>query len=57
MENSYIPRLISNKEVREAIVLMLIVIALIVLVHLVTAIVFRYMSAPLGSFEELMNPS
>ena len=55
MENSFIRRLISNKEAREAIALMLIVIAMIVLAYLVTAFAFSYMRAPFGSFEELMK--
>jgi hypothetical protein len=56
MENSFVRRLISNKEAREAIALMLIVIAMIVLAYLVTAFAFRCMPAPFGSFEELMKP-
>ena len=56
MENSFIRRLISNKETREAIALMLIGIAMIVLAYLVTTVAFRYMPAPFGSFEELMKP-
>jgi len=56
MENSFIRRLISNKEVREAIALMLIAIALIVLAYLVTTAALRYIPAPFGSFEELMKP-
>ncbi len=56
MENSFIRKLISNKEVREAIELMLIAIAMIVLAYLVTAVALRYMPAPFGSFEELMKP-
>ncbi len=56
MENSFIRRLISNKEAREAIALMLIGIAMIVLAYLVTTVVFRYMPVPFGSFEELMKP-
>ena len=57
MENSFIRSLISNKEAREAIALMLIVIAMIVLAYLVTAFAFSYMPAPFGSFEELMKLS
>jgi hypothetical protein len=56
MENSFIRRLISNKEVREAIALMLIAIAMIVSAYLVTTVALRYMPAPFGSFEELMKP-
>jgi putative copper export protein len=48
--------LISNKEAREAIALMLIAIAMIVLAYLVTTAALRYMPAPFGSFEELMKP-
>lgn len=55
MEDPFIRRLISNKEVRDAIALMLIAIAMIVLAYLVTAFAFRYMPVPLGSFEELMK--
>ena len=56
MENSFIRRLISNKEARKAIALMLIAIAMIVLAYLVTAVALRYMAAPFGLFEELMKP-
>jgi hypothetical protein len=55
MENSFIRKLISNKEVCEAIALMLIAIAMIVLAYLVTAVALRYITAPFGSFEELMR--
>ena len=48
--------MISNEEVREAIALMLIAIAMIVLAYLVTAVTLRYMPTPFGSFEELMKP-
>ena len=56
MENSFIRRLISTKEVREAIALMLIAITMIMLAYLVTAVALRYMPVPFGSFEELMKP-
>ena len=56
MENSFIRRLISNKEVREAMALMLIAITMIMLAYLVTAVALRYMPVPFGSFEELMKP-
>jgi hypothetical protein len=56
MENSFIRRLISTKEVREAIALMLIAITMIMLAYLVTAVALRYMPVPFGSFEELIKP-
>ena len=56
MENSFIRRLISNKEVREAIALMVKAITMIMLAYLLTAVALRYMPVPFGSFEELMKP-
>ena len=55
MENSFIRRLISNNDVRDVIVFMLIAIAMIVLAYLVTAVALRYMPTLFGSFEELAN--
>ena len=56
MENSFTRRLISNKEVREAIALMFIAITMIMLAYLVTAVALTYLPVPFGSFEELMKP-
>jgi hypothetical protein len=56
MENSSIPRLISNNGAREAIAMMFIEIVMIVLPYLVTIVALRYMPIPFGSFEELMEP-
>ena len=53
---NYFRRLISNKEVREPVTLVLIALALLTLTYFVTVFVIRHIPAPFGLFEELMKP-
>jgi hypothetical protein len=53
---NYFRRLISNKDVRDAVALALIAIVLLTLTYFVTVFVIRHIPAPLGSFEEMMKP-
>lgn len=53
---NYFGRLISNKDVREAIALTLIGIVLLILAYLVAAFAVSHMHAPFGSFEEFVKP-
>lgn len=53
---NYLRTLISNKDMREAVALALIGIVLLTLTYFLTVLVISHLPAPLGSFEELMNP-
>lgn len=49
-------RLTCNKDVREAVALAVISVVLITFTYFLTGFVISHMSAPFGSFEELMKP-
>ena len=53
---NYFRRLISNKDVRDAVALALMGIVLLTLTYFVTVFVIRHIPAPFGSFEEMMKP-
>ena len=53
---NYFRRLISNKDVRDAVTLALMGIVLLTLTYFVTVFVISHIPAPFGSFEEMMKP-
>ena len=53
---NYFRRLISNKDMREAVALALIGLVLLILASFIADFAISHMPAPFGSFEELMKP-